>query len=240
MKLFLINDYEGPLDLLLHMIKESKMEIEEINISDITMQYLDYIKSMESMNLDIASEYLVVAAELMEIKSRKLLPKKEETLEDEENPEDELKRRLLEYKRYKESTEKFKKLENIRNNFYTKAPERYNEYTDKKINENSELTVDDLVNALKELLKRKDFEKPINTKITKKELSIKDRIVKIRNILKSKKRVMFDELFEEFNKSFVIVTFLSILEMAKGEEIIIKQDDNFSKIYLERNNLNEL
>lgn len=236
MKLFLIGDYEGPLDLLLHMIKESKVEIEDINISEITKQYMDYIKEMQTLNLDIASEYIVMAAELMEIKSKHLLPKKEieNSEEDDIDLENELKKRLLEYKKYKESLDKFKELEDIRKNFYTKAPERYNEYTDKRINENSDITLDDLTNALKELLKRKNFEKPINTKITKKELSITERTSKIRSILKKRNKVKFEELFEEITKPYVIVTFLSVLQMAKDNEISIKQDNNFSSIYLER------
>lgn len=233
-KLFLIGDYEGPLDLLLHMIKQSKMEIENINIYEIISQYINYIKEMQDLNLDIASEYLVMAAELIEMKSKALLPKKEIVEEEEENPEEELKRRLLEYKKYKESTEKFKELENKRFSFYTKAPERFNEYTDIKVNQNNDLTIDDLINAFKNILLRKNLEKPINTKITKKELSINERIVKIRNIFKLKKRVKFEELFEELSKPYIIITFLSILQMASDNEILIKQDDNFSDIYLER------
>ena len=93
----LIGDFEGPLDLLLHLIKKSKVEIFDIEISDITNKYLNYIKEMSDMNLDIASEYLVMAAELIEIKSRKLLPikKEDEETEEEINPEEELKRRLI-------------------------------------------------------------------------------------------------------------------------------------------------
>jgi len=94
----LIGDFEGPLDLLLHLIKKSKMEIFDIEISDITNQYLNYIEKMTEMNLDIASEYLVMASELIEMKSRKLLPMKdEEENPEEENPEEQLKKRLLEY-----------------------------------------------------------------------------------------------------------------------------------------------
>ena len=101
----LIGDFEGPLDLLLHLIKKSKMEIFDVEISEITKEYLKFIEKMTEMNLDVASEYLVMASELVEIKSRKLLPtifKEDEEVED--NPEEELKRRLEEYKKYKEST----------------------------------------------------------------------------------------------------------------------------------------
>ena len=112
----LIGDFEGPLDLLLHLIKKSKMEIFDIEISEITNQYLNYIEKMSEMNLDIASEYLVMASELVEMKSRKLLPTifKEDEEVEEENPEEELKRRLLEYKKYKESTDVFRDLEKNR------------------------------------------------------------------------------------------------------------------------------
>ena len=91
-----------------------------------------------------------------------------------------------------------------------------------------------ILEALKKLLERREYSKPINTKITKKELSVRDRVIKIRNILKMKKYVEFTSLFEEFTKEYVVVTFLSILEMAKNNEIVLKQDSNFGTILLER------
>ncbi len=232
----LIGDFEGPLDLLLHLIKKSKMEIFDINISEITNQYLNYIKDMSDMNLDIASEYLVMAAELIEIKSRKLLPIKEEEerVEDEINPEEELKKRLLEYQKYKESTEVFKTLEEKRANYFTKAPELLQKYSNEKLENDGSVGVVDLLDAFRRLLERQEYNKPVNTKITRKELSVKERIEKIRNILIEKKRVNFVELFDDFSKPYVVVTFLSVLEMVKNREINIKQDNNFSDIYLER------
>ncbi|MBQ6285938.1 MAG: segregation/condensation protein A [Bacilli bacterium] len=232
----LIGDFEGPLDLLLHLIKKSKMEIFDINISEITNQYLNYIKEMSDMNLDIASEYLVMAAELIEIKSRKLLPinDEEEQVEEEINPEEELKKRLLEYQKYKESTEVFKTLEEKRANYFTKAPELLQKYSNEKLENDGSIGVTDLLDAFRRLLERQEYNKPINTKITRKELSVKERIEKIRNILIEKKRVNFVELFDDFSKPYVVVTFLSVLEMVKNREINIKQDNNFSDIYLER------
>ena len=232
----LIGDFEGPLDLLLHLIKKSKVEIFDIEISDITNKYLNYIKEMSDMNLDIASEYLVMAAELIEIKSRKLLPIKnnEEEVEEEINPEEELKRRLIEYKKYKESTEVFKSLEEKRSNYYTKAPEILQKYSNEKLENDGSIGVSDLIDAFKKLLERQEYNKPINTKITRKELSVKERSAKIREILKVKKKMKFIELFDDFSKPYVVVTFLSVLEMVKNGEISIKQDNNFSDIYLER------
>ena len=232
----LIGDFEGPLDLLLHLIKQDKKDIFDISITDITKKYIDYIKKMEELNLDIASEYLVMAAELIEMKSRHLLPleNKQEDIEEIENPEEELKKRLLEYQKYKETKNTFLELAEKRSNYYTKTPEKMTLYTDKKIINNSEITANDLLNALQKLLERRLYQKPLNTKITKKELSVKERVDKIRSILKKEKTIRFDDLFDNFEKSYVIVTFLSILEMAKNGEINLKQKNNFEEIYLER------
>ena len=232
----LIGDFEGPLDLLLHLIKKSKMEIFDIEISEITNQYLNYIKSMTDMNLDIASEYLVMASELIEMKSKKLLPKSEEKEEDEEveDPEVVLKRRLVEYQKYKESTNVFRDLEKNRSSYYTKAPESLKKYSLEKLENDGSVDVYDLLDAFQKLLERQEFNKPKNTKIARKELSVKERIVKIRDILRVNKRVNFVELFDDFSKPYVVVTFLSVLEMVKSREINIKQDNNFSDIYLER------
>ncbi len=232
----LIGDFEGPLDLLLHLIKKSKMEIFDIEISEITRMYLNYIEEMTDMNLDIASEYLVMAAELIEMKSRKLLPNKKDEEEDaiEENPEEELKRRLVEYKKYKESTEVFRSLEENRANYYTKAPESLKQYSSEKLENDGSVGIFDLLDAFQKLLERQEYNKPKNTKITRKELSVKERVAKIRDILKVHKKLNFIELFDNFSKPYVVVTFLSVLEMAKNREINIKQDNNFSDIYLER------
>lgn len=232
----LIGDFEGPLDLLLHLIKKSKMEIFDIEISEITNQYLNYIKSMTDMNLDIASEYLVMASELIEMKSKKLLPKSEEKEEDEEveDPEVVLKRRLVEYQKYKESTNVFRDLEKNRSSYYTKAPESLKKYSLEKLENDGSVDVYDLLDAFQKLLERQEFSKPKNTKIARKELSVKERIVKIRDILRVNKRVNFVELFDDFSKPYVVVTFLSVLEMVKSREINIKQDNNFSDIYIER------
>ena len=234
---FLIGDFEGPLDLLLHLVKVSKIEISDIKLVDITNQYLDYLKKMEEMNLDVASEYLVLASELIEMKSRYLLPKPpkvEEESQYEEDPEEELKKRLLEYQKYKESTSIFKDLEINRGSYYTKAPERRNIYTNEKLENNGEVTPNDLLLALEKLLERKEYTKPINTKITKKELSVSERVNKIRSILKKEKTVEFSSLFEYLTRPYIVVTFLSILEMAKDKEITLKQDKNFGNILLER------
>ena len=231
---FVINDFEGPLDLLLHLIKTSKMDIYDISIEEITEQYLDFIKSMKKLNLDIASEYLVMASELIELKSKLLLPNNKDLGEDEyeEDPREALINRLLEYKKYKDMIDTFKELEMDRKDIFTKEPINLSEYSDHEIKNNGEVSLEDLLSALNEFLKRKEDEKPKETKITKKELSVTDRTIQIRNVLKSKKKVSFFDLFEVKTKEYVVVTFLSILEMAKFGEISIIQENNFNNIII--------
>ena len=125
-----INDFEGPLDLLLHLIKENKMDIFDIKIEVIAEQYLSYLEKQESMNLEIASEYLVMAAELVELKSKLLLPCQSIDCEDEtvEDCRDDLVNRLLEYEAYKKITETLKKQEEMRQEIYTKDPSNFSNY----------------------------------------------------------------------------------------------------------------
>ncbi len=227
-----INEFEGPLDLLLHLIKEANINIQDIEINEITKQYLDYIHKMEELNINVAASYLVMAAELMEIKSKSLLPITEEESDSDEEivSRESLINKLIEYQKYKDMIGTFKNMEENRQNIYVKAPERISNYVDKAITNTTDTSVDDLVEAFKKFLERVDREKPISTKITTKEYSVRERKKNIRNILKDKKKVLFTELFEEKNVSFIVVTFLSILEMAKEKEITIKQDDNFNDI----------
>ena len=231
-----IDEFEGPLDLLLHLIKEDNIDIYDISIDKITKDYLDYINKMEELNINVASSYLVMASELMEIKSKSLLPsnKKEEVSENEEEVSRErLINKLIEYKKYKEITNSFKELESLRKEIYIKSPENIKNYIDEKITNDNDISVNDLIKAFSLFLERKNLEKPLNTKITNKEYSVKERKSSIRNILKERKKLEFTELFNEYNKSFIVVTFLSILEMTKDNEIDLKQEDNFSKIYIE-------
>lgn len=228
-----IDNFDGPLDLLLHLIKEEDIDIYDIKIEDITKQYLDYIRHMKELNLEIASEYLVMASELIEMKSKMLLPKKKEKEEDdyEEDPRELLIERLLAYKRYKEVTSEFKDLELTRKMVFTREPDNLNRYV--KEDENSEeLGVADLIDAFNNLLKRKELDRPIATKITKKELSVTEKVNKIKNILRNKKKINFEDIFEVSTKEEVIISFLSVLEMVKKDEILLTQEGNFKNIVI--------
>ena len=231
-----IDNFEGPLDLLLHLVKESNIDILDIKIEEITDKYLNYINHEKELNIDISS-YLVMAAELMYLKSKSLLPlnkKEEDTEDDEEITREKLINKLLEYKKYKEMTPIFKELEEERKKIYIKAPEKVSNYVEHNLH--GEESIDNLVEAFKKFLNRKDLEKPLETTITKREYSVRKRKDDIKNILKIKKKVYLEDLFEEYNKPFVVVTFLSILEMVKEKEIAIKQNKNFDNILIELRN----
>ncbi len=229
-----INDFEGPLDLLLHLVKKEKLDIYQIDINKIIDAYLDFIKSIDPNDLDQSSEYLVMASELIHLKSRLLV--NEEIEEDDEeyefNTEEDLKNRLIEYEAYKKISESLKELEEKRGSFLTKEPSNLNEY--KKEVPLEQMDLNSLINALLELNKRKEYEKPIQTKITKKELSVEDKTKYINNILTKKKKVSFIDLFEVITKEEIIVTFLSILNMSKDKIITIYQENNFKDIIIER------
>ena len=228
-----IDNFSGPLDLLLHLIKQSKMDIMDIKLEIIIDEYLDYINKMSEMNLDIASSYLVMASELLEIKSKMLLPKEEDE-EEEEDPKERLINRLILYQQYKEQIDSFKELESERSTYYTKIPSNLDEYqTNEKKALIEGVTLDDLVKAFEDFLNRIDLEKPVHTKVTKKELSVEDRIINIKSKFKKQKRIDFFDLFEVKSKEYVVVTFLAILEMAKNRELVIYQEDNFDNIVCE-------
>ena len=231
---FLINDFEGPLDLLLHLIKKNNVDICDIKISDITKQYLDYLEEMENLDLNIASEYLALAAELIEMKSLVFLPKPEFSDDEyEEDPRENLIKRLIEYKKIKESTPKLKELEEERKKLYTKVASNMKQYQDENQKPDfNDIDLDCLLNAFSKFLERKEEEKPLNTKITKKEYSVSKRSREIKSLLRTKQKINFEELFEIQTKEYIVVTFLSILALAKKQELIIKQDNNFSNIVL--------
>lgn len=229
-------EFEGPLDLLLHLIKKEDVDIFNIDIDKITKQYLEYINIMENLNLDIASEYLIIAAELMEIKANNLLPKKNnenEDIEDEENTKDNLINRLIEYEQYKKVTNTFKDLEEYRSIVYTRTTDELINYKEEKNNTSFDFNLNDLVEAFNNFLKRKELDKPLNTKIAKKDYSVNKRCEEIKNILKIKKKITFTDLFDNYNKDYIVVTFLSILSLSKKGEIILKQDHNFNNIIME-------
>lgn len=229
----MIDSFEGPLDLLLHLIKQSNINIWDISIDEVTKQYFNYINQMEKMNLNIASEYLIMAAELIEIKSSSLLPKKE--IDDdnyEEDKRENLINRLIEYEQYKNISGKLKELEDDRREIHTKDPSNIEIFRETIKYDEKQLDIDILMKAFSDFLKRREDDKPLDTRITNKEYSVDRRNIEIRDILKIRKKLDFFELFDKKNKDYIVVTFLSILDLAKKQEIEILQENNFKNIIL--------
>ncbi len=232
-----LENFEGPLDLLLHLVKETKLDIYEIQMSEIIENYLSYMKTLQTLNIDIGSEFLLMASTLIHIKSKKLIGKTEEEEERDEEfdiqSEEELKQRLIEYEKYKKITTDFQALEEKRKDIYTKIPENIKKYFPEQEMVNEGLKVEDLLAALKNVEMRLHYKEPVETRMTKREISIHDRVVKIRDYLKGKKRVFFEELFDVPSKEYIIATFLAILEMTKEKEIRLFQEKNFKQIEVE-------
>jgi len=230
---FRINDFEGPLDLLLHLIKESKMDIMNIEIESITKQYVEFLEKQEKMNLEVSSEYLVLASELIEIKSKLLLPNNKLDEEEEVDPRTDLVNRLLEYQAYKDITKVLQEKELLRKDIFTKLPENFNNYVEEVHEIHADVTLDDLISAFQKYYQRKLDNKPLKTKVTVNEISVSSRRSEIKHLLKKKNRMSFFELFPIMTKEYVVATFLAILEMAKNREIRIIQEENFDDIICE-------
>jgi len=236
-----IDAFEGPLDLLLHLIHTLEIDIYDIPVAEITEQYLLYIQTMQELELDVASEYLVMAATLLAIKSKMLLPKYEDELEEEneftyeEDPRDELVVKLLEYKKYKQAAEELKVLEEERSLMFSKPPTDLTylmrELNPKKVDLN--ISLYDMLGAYHKLLRRKKLQKPLNTKVTRQEVSIEKRMDELIIYLrKIKGRVSFDSLFPYYDREHIVITFLAILELLKRDEIIVEQESNFAQLYV--------
>ena len=225
--------FEGPLDLLLHLIKEQKMDIYDIPILEITRQYLSYLDVISELNLETAGEYLIIAAELAKIKSKMLLPAPD-TEEDEltsagEDPRAELMRRLLEYQRYKEAAFELKQKEYDQQQLFTRSGDVVLDKSEGELM--IVANVFDLLTAFQKVLKEKSFKNNYEIKIT--TLSVSDRIGDILEILNTSESVTFDSLFTTLNtKQDVIVTFLAILELMRMQLIQSQQGQPFDVIRL--------
>lgn len=233
-----IQNFEGPFDLLFHLIEKNQFNIYDIPISDITDQYMDYLSQMQELDLDIASEFLVMAATLLHIKSKLLLPDKKEKIEDEIDPKEDLIIRLIEYKKYKDFSHILKEREAIWGQAFYKEPELIEfKFTDEIL----ELSDTELkrvyFNLLKENSKKINKDTGEMKKIIQHEkISLKSKMNEILKVLLSRTFIQFSEMFSLKRKSKVeVVTgFLAILELAKVKKIKILQKKQFSKILLIR------
>lgn len=224
-----LDNFEGPLDLLLHLIKEAKIEIKEIFVSEVTEQFLQYMNGLDVLDVDKASEYLNMAATLLEIKSKSILPKIEDFESDIEDSEQMLIRQLEEYKLFKEASAKLKDQENILR-FY-KEPDK--SVGDVKIVYN-DFNLDGLIAAFSKLLMRVDDKKRqenVLKEIPKEVFTVKDKVEHIRTVLLDRKEVSFFEMFSSYyTKTELITTFQALLELLKLQYVTVEQNGVFDDI----------
>ncbi|MBY0084464.1 segregation/condensation protein A [Brevibacillus brevis] len=235
-----LDSFEGPLDLLLHLIDKAEVDIYDIPVAEITEQYLATIDKMQELQLDVASEFVVMAATLLSIKSKMLLPKKEEHVfqqfldmdVDEIDPREELVARLLEYKRYKMLAENLREMEIGRNQVFTRPAENLSPYVREEDHTVSNVTLYDLINALEKLVKKTKEKEPM-TKVSRDEISIKDRMTEIRQAVRSGGMVRFSELFTQgATRTEIVTTFLALLELMKAKHITCVQNQLFQDIII--------
>ncbi|EPD53212.1 segregation/condensation protein A [Paenisporosarcina sp. FSL H8-0542] len=234
-----LDAFEGPLDLLLHLIHRLEIDIYDIPMADLTLQYMEHIRAMQVLELNEASEYLVMAASLLAIKSKMLLPIHEGELDDDElaldmnDPREELVNRLIEYRKYKEAAENLQQLEEQRAQVFTRAPSDLTDYqpTQQLTAFDDPLNVYDMLGAFQKMLRRKRLKAPLATKITRQELSIKDQMKSVFKTLKSRGgSCSFSELFPSEDKPTLVVTFLSLLELMKRQMVMVEQRQNFDDL----------
>lgn len=230
-----LDSFSGPLDLLLHLIKEHNMDLFDLDVAVICDQYLTYIQTMDPAQLEAMSEYLVMAAWLIEMKSRLLLPKEE--IDEEDDYEEKKKamiKRLIEKNQINQVLEELDEAYEERSTEYSKYPTLAS-FTD-ELEENipEDLEVYDLVAAMQKVLQRQAFMRPLESKIAKVEITIEERSEQIEEFFKLHRgeTIDFERLFDEGDRYFAIVTFLSVLVLVKNRKLDISQAANFDKIYL--------
>jgi segregation and condensation protein A len=231
--------FEGPLDLLLHLIKNAEVDIYDIPIAEITDQYIAYLKAMEELDLEVASEFLVMAATLIEIKSKMLLPRKKNTDDEnsaDEDPRKELVEKLVEYKKYKEFAQILKEIE-LGNIMYFKQPEIIDDIENKEVFFKN-ITVENLMIAFKKVIdayeNRYTTGKEIPQNISFDEYRIEDKMESIKRLILKNKRLSFSQFFNTArSKIEIIVTFLAMLELIKLKLIRAVQYRNFEDITIE-------
>lgn len=225
-----IDNFEGPFDLLLYFIKRDELDIYDIPIAKITQEFLEYIRFMQLMDLELAGEFIVMSSTLMQIKSQMLLPREvDEDGEPIEDPRTELVQKLLEYKQIKEGVDKLKKKEeSTRYNYY-----RDNFEFEKTVSKNSLEGINpglfDLINAFSSLIK-KNKAKNFKHKVDVNKYTIEEQSQLILEELKNKPKVSFSQYFAKAEKLQVVTAFLAILDMVRRNDIYIYQDDLYSEI----------
>jgi segregation and condensation protein A len=224
----ILEAFEGPLDLLLYLIRRQNLNIIDIPITEITKQYIDYINLLGELNFELAAEYLVMAAMLAEIKSRMLLPKIASEEDEEQDPRAELVRRLQEYERFKSAAMEIDEMpREFRDYVVTSA------YVDNKQRyiEPPDVDIRDIIMAFKDILARADLK--ISHEIERETLSVRDKMTALLDLMKQKNFFTFESLFDQTEgKQGIVVTFLAVLELLKAQVLDIVQNDTYGQIYI--------
>ena len=231
-----IENFEGPLDLLCHLIEKNKMDIYDINLNEITDQYIQYLNAMEKMNLEIASEFVVMASTLLYLKSKNLLPKQEE--EEEELTEEELIRRIIEYKKYKEISKVLKQNYDINGNRYYKNQEPIKLPKQKLKKEYDNKIIPQIY---KELMERNSVKLNQNAKNIEKialveNYTVASKVKEMFKVLVKQKRFVFNKLFSlnKHNRQEVVTAFSGLLEMSRRKKVETTQEELFGDITVEK------
>lgn len=228
--------FEGPLDLLLSLLSKNEIDIYDIPIAEITQQYMQYIYEANELNIDLASEFIVVAAQLIEIKSKMMLPPEVDETQEEIDPREELISRLLEYKVYKQISGFLKSKEDSYNTIIQKDPEYFPQL--KEDYSNIDINAQMLAKAIRAVFAKQKIRLEDNTfdyVIHRDDVSVEDMMIKLSQRLKTEKELSFFGLFESrAGKSYVVAVFLAILEMLKSNVVVLHQDSQFSDIIIER------
>lgn len=230
-----LNSFEGPLDLLLHLVNQLEIDIYDIPVAEITNQYIEYIRAMQQIELNVASEYLVMAATLIEMKSKMLLPKRELEMEDEyeEDPREQLIQKLITYRKFKEAAQLLQEKELEENEIYTRTPIKFDHLIEEAQTVKGDVSLFDMLDAVEKMLRRKKWKAPLETTISRMEISIEDRMEEIITVVKrAKQPVTFDSLFPYPSKPYIVTTLLAILQLMKAHRIYCKQTDHFGTIYV--------
>ena len=224
----ILEAFEGPLDLLLYLIRRQNLDILDIDVAEITRQYLGYIELMASIQLELAAEYLVMAAMLAEIKSRMLLPRQQAEEEDEEDPRAELIKRLQEYERFKQAAEDIDELPRMGRDIHqatADAPDRDQQRP------HPDVDIKELVTALADVLKRSEMFESHQVEMEK--LSTRERMSQVMENLRDNQFVPFVALFTlEEGRLGVVVTFLAVMELIKESLVEIVQSESFGPIHV--------
>lgn len=238
--LYKLEAFEGPLDLLLHLIDKAEIDIHEVSLSEITDQYMDYLRAMQELELDVTSEFLVMAATLLAIKSKQLLPKPppiedmyDDWIDDSYDPQDELIQRLIEYRKYKLMADQLRLRESEQAQIFTKEPEDLTPFMAAvKPNPVRGLELSDLVAAFQKAL-RKAARRQFIATVKRDEISVKDRIKDIVDLLREHEIVRFSKLIrQDLDRHEIVVTFLAILELMKMKQIRCFQISLFDDIVI--------